>query len=394
MAVTRIVFNLPPPGLLIRDFTIAALSTLITSPVLDSIRNEGDRVIIEIKPGSESHVLFTIFDESYKYAEAKLKIMRMPSPKLGKNDVNAIVKFHQETGQVVNKDLSLLEFALQVLDWARRECHNSTGDFLASYSTVIERPSSLILGGDRYAALQLFKVEKYEHGRDFLKDYRSVKMQIKHDIYWLALLMAGLSLMYSGFVAGEFVFTAVPENLALLKEIPKDPARLFLSLPLRIVYDVNRGISIIVHKAGKREPIFAFLQLISYELVREWYRDFDFELLSQAPIQIYRVRTDGKTCTLIEKNTCDLAPFIRFAYKLIKHSKEATLRKIENLLRNYYELDDAFHHSISMKLYQAVSGAYDPYSFTYELGRLLIPETGKAIFYEGDIEALLNVLAG
>lgn len=390
MAMTHIVFKLPPSGLLIRDFTIAAISTLIGLPMVKSIRNEGDKVVVEAPLGSEDHILHAIFHESYECAGMKLKLMS--SPRLGKNDANAIMKFHKDTGQTVNKNLSLLEFASQVLDWAQRECYNFAKSFLASYSFVQEKSSSLILGGDRYAALQLFKVEKYEYGRDFLKDYKSVEIQIRHDKYWLALLMAGLSLTYSGFIDGELLFTTVPEDLALLKDEFREPTRLFLNLPSRIVYDKSRGISIIMHRIGKQDPVFAFLQLLSYELVKEWYKELPIGLLSQAPIQIYRVRTDGRTCTLIERNICDLAPFTRFAYKLLMRSGDSTLRKIESLLRNYYNLDYASHHSISMKLYQTVSGAYNIYSLVYELGRLLVPETGKIIFRDEDVEVLLNAL--
>lgn len=391
MAIAKVIFNLPPSGLLIRDFAIAAISTLLSSPIVKSIKNEGDKVVIEVPLGSESDILFEIFNVSYKCAEMKLRYMS--SPKFGKNDANAIVKFHEETRQAVNKDISLLEFACQILDWAQKESHNLADKFLGSYRFIKEKPSNLILGGDRYAALQLFKVEKYEHGRDFLKDYKSVELQIRHDIYWLALLMAGLSLTYSGFIGGELTFTTLPENLALLKEESEEPVHLFLILPSRIVYDKSRGVSLIVHKIGRYDPAFAFLQLLSYELVEEWYKEFNFELLSQAPIQLYRVRTDGRTYTLTERSICDLTPFTRFAYKLLMRGGDLTLRKIKNLLRNYYGLDYTLYYSISMKLYQAISGTYNIYNLVYELGRLLSPTTNRIIFYDKDVRMLLDAFS-
>lgn len=397
MALTQMVFKLPPPGLLIRDFVIAAISTLTGPPLgmlINSIRNQGDKVVVEVPLGNEGDVLQAIFQEACDCTKNKLNLMK--SPRLRGNDVNVITKFHDETGRLISKDASLLEFALKVLEWAKEECYTSTTKFMLSYGFIHERSSNLILGGDRYSALQLFKIEKYEHGRDFLSSYDDVKMQLKHDIYWLALLMAGLSLTFSGFINDELIFVTIPEDFALYKE--EDALHLFFSLPRNIIYDKDKGLSVITHRVGYSmgglDPIFAFLQLLSYALVREWREKFNFETLSQATIQIHRIRI-GQAYTLTERNVGDLASFTRFAYKLLKQGHDSTLKKIEDLLRNYYELSYGDYHSIAMKLYQAISGSYDVYSLVYELGRLLTSTTKREttrIFNENDIRVLIDAI--
>jgi len=390
MELIKITFKLPPRGLLVRDFVIAAISSIIEDTTIKSIKNEGDRIVIEVPLGMESYVLNQMFQMAKKIAERKYE--HMPSPMLVGNDANVVKKFQKETKMSINKEISLLDFALRVLEWASEESCNITSKFLMSYNFIQEKTSTLVLGGDEYAALQLFKVEKYEYGKDFLRDYEAIKMQIKHDVYWLALLMAGLSLTYSGRIDNELVFIAVPEDFAFYEREAKTTTHLFFSLPTRILHS---EISSIASRIGFVDPIFAFLQLISYALTREWYRDFDLKLLSQAPIQIYRVRP-GQTYTLVEKNIADLVPFVRFAYKLLINSGnrgESALAKIENLLRNYYKLDYSNYYSISMKLYQTILGSYDVYNLIYELGRLLAPITCKKIFNEGEIKAIVDVFA-
>lgn len=388
MELTQITFKLPPRGLLIRDFVIATISSILEDPVVKSIKNEGDRIVIETPLGMESYILNQMFQTAQRIVESKLNLIS--SPRLVGNDVNVLKKFQKETKRSISDEETLLNFAFRVLEWASEECCKSVSKFLMSYNFIQEKPSTLILGENEYAALQLFKVEKYEYGRDFLKNYEAIKMQIKHDVYWLALLMAGLSLTYSGRIENELVFTAIPEDFAFYEKQSKTTTHLFFNLPARILYNEARGISFIVSKVGFFDPIFAFLQLISYALVREWYGDFDLELLSQAPIQIYRVRL-GQTYTLVEKNTADLVPFVRFAYKLLKNGEKSALVKIENLLRNYYRLDYSEYYSVSVKLYQTILGSYNAYDLIYELGRLLAPITNKKIFNEEEIRAIANV---
>ncbi|MEM2622778.1 MAG: hypothetical protein QXI35_07950 [Candidatus Nezhaarchaeales archaeon] len=394
MVSAQITFKLPPRGLLIRDFVIAAVSILLEDRNVEFIRNEGDKLVIEAPLGSESYLLHQIFQISQRIAEVKLKEEGLSSPRIVGNDANVVKKFQEETKQSIVKEATLLSFASQVLEWASQECYTSISNFLTSYGFIQEKSSTLILGGDNYSALQLFKVEKYEYGKDFLKDYKSVKMQIKHDAYWLALLMAGLSLTYSGRVENELIFITAPEDFAFYEKEFKTTTHLFFSLPKKLLYGEKRGASFIASRIGIFDPIFAFLQLLSYTLVREWYRDFDFELLSQAPIQLCRVRT-GQTYTLIERNIADLSPLVRFAYKLLMRGGDLTLRKIDNLLRNRYSLDYSNYYSISMKLYQAISGSYNAYSLIYELGRLLAPRTGKKVFKvfnEEDTKMIIDVL--
>ncbi|MCR8487248.1 MAG: hypothetical protein NDP22_02405 [Crenarchaeota archaeon] len=392
MASAQITFRLPPRGLLIRDFVVAAVSILLEDRNVESIRNEGDRLVVKAPLGSESYLLHQIFQVSQRIAEVKLKERGLSSPRIAGNDANVIRKFQKETNQSIAEEATLLSFASQVLEWASQECRTSTSSFLTSYGYIQEKPSTLILGGKNYAALQLFKVEKYEYGKDFLKDYKSVKMQIKHDIYWLALLMAGLSLTYSGKVKNELIFITTPEDFAFYEKEFKATTHLFFSLPKKLLYGEKRGASFIASGIKSLDPIFAFLQLLSYALVREWYKDFDFELLFQAPIQLCRVRP-GRIYTLVERNIADLSPLIRFAHKLLMRGGDTTLRKIENLLRNHYSLDYSNYYSISMKLYQAISGSYNAYNLVYELGRLLSPRTVKRVFNEEDIRIIIDVLA-
>ncbi|MEM4603443.1 MAG: hypothetical protein QW842_06555 [Candidatus Nezhaarchaeales archaeon] len=395
MVSAQMIFRLPPRGLLIRDFVIAAVSILLEDRNVESIRNEGDKLVIEAPLGSESYLLHQIFQVSQRIAEVKLKEEGLSSPRIVGNDANVVKKFQEETKQRIAKEATLLSFASQVLEWASRECRTSTSTFLTSYGFIQEKPSTLILGGDGYAALQLFKVEKYEYGKDFLKDYKSVKMQIKHDVYWLALLMAGLSLTYSGRVENELIFITTPEDFAFYEKEFKTTTHLFFSLPKKLLYGEKRGASFIASRIGSLDPLFAFLQLLSYALVREWYKDFDFKLLSQAPIQLCRVRP-GQTYTLVERNIADLSPLVHFAHKLLMRGGDLTLRKIETLLRrSYYSLDYSDYYSISMKLYQAISGSYNVYNLIYELGRLLAPRTGKKVskvFNEEDMRMIIDAL--
>ncbi|MEM1767168.1 MAG: hypothetical protein QXD86_04390, partial [Candidatus Bathyarchaeia archaeon] len=167
MELIKITFKLPPRGLLVRDFVIAAISSIIEDTTIKSIKNEGDRIVIEVPLGMESYVLNQMFQMAKKIAERKYE--HMPSPMLVGNDANVVKKFQKETKMSINKEISLLDFALRVLEWASEESCNITSKFLMSYNFIQEKTSTLVLGGDEYAALQLFKVEKYEYGKDFLR---------------------------------------------------------------------------------------------------------------------------------------------------------------------------------------------------------------------------------
>lgn len=381
-----LIFKLPPPGLIIRDLTINALSPLSSLQKVKSIRNEGDKVVLEIPQGYEGEALCEIFQVSLFVANTKIKSMF--SPRMGKNDANTIVKFGEEIRKPINKDISILEFAYHVINWANNESLNRTNEFIMSFNSLKIKPSSLILGGERFAALQLFKVEKYEYGKDYMKSHDEIKMQIRYDIHWLALLMAGFVLTYSGFLNNEMIFITYPEEV-IFHERFAETTHAFL--PIRIFYNSEKGISILAHRVGTFDQPLAFFQLLSFELVHEWHPNFRFDLLSQALIHMYRVRI-GNTYTLVEKNIADLAPFTRFAYKLITSGNIETLRKIENLLKNRYGLEYSGYYSIATKLYQAISGAYDVYSLIYEIGRLRAKDN-RVIFHEDDIKGIVHALS-
>lgn len=384
------IFRLPPPGLIIRDFTIAALSTVVDLPMVKSIENEGDKVIVDVPEGCESDVLNAMFQESARLAERKIK--EVFSPKLGKNDANVLMKFQEEAKQPVNRNASILEFALQVLKWAQDECNDLKrrsliSKFLMSLNSIQIKPSAMLLGGDKFAALQLFKVEKYEYGKDFMKGHDEIKLQIRHDVYWLTILMAGFALTYSGFSNNEMIFVTIPESAAF--QGLKKPAHFFYSLPMGIVNHRENGISLIAHRVGVFDPFVAFVQLLSYEIVERWYKDFGFDKLLQAPIYVYKVRI-GNTYTMIEKNIADLAPFTHFAYELIKQGKEnTTLKRVKELLKNVHKLDYSTYYSLAMKFYQTISGSYDVYKLAYEIGRLSTA-SGKSIFNEEDVRGIIN----
>ncbi|RLF11948.1 MAG: hypothetical protein DRJ69_01390 [Thermoprotei archaeon] len=368
------------------------------------MKYEGDRVVVEAPRGLEYMLLQAIFSSAKTVAKSKIS-QGVFSPRPNKNDANTFTKFSQETGSPISSNKSFLDFAFQVLDWAEKESLSSTNKFLSSYSSIQVKPSKLSLGGDKYAAVQLFKVEKYEYGRDYMESYGAVKMQIRHDIYWLALLMAGFALTYSGFADNEMVFTTLPEDFITLTYSSlacKDYMHLFSNIS-NIVYSGERGISGLVARIRRLDPLIAFVQLLSYMLAREWSSEVPLNEVSRFPINLYRVRI-GNTFTLIERSLGDLAPFIQFAYQLLSREPEGTrlLEKIEELCRctlttragstRRCEMSYSEYYTLTMKLYQAISGSYNAYSLAYELGRILTRANGLRVFRESELKVLIDVL--
>jgi len=50
------------------------------------------------------------------------------------------------------------------------------------------------------------------------------------------------------------------------------------------------------------------------------------------------------------------------------------------------------YYTLTMKLYQAISGSYNAYSLAYELGRILTRANGLRVFRESELKVLIDVL--
>ena len=406
MEVVYLIISLPPPGLFIRNLVFASISVISESGIPSTINYQGDKVVIEVPRGLEWELLNHIFIAAKNIAKIKRE-KGILSPRPNKNDANTFRRFSAETGVQVDDNDKFVDFAFKVLSWAEKECRDLPKKFLESYATLHAKPSKLLLGGDNYAAIQLFKVEKYEYGKDFLEAPSNVKMQIKHDKYWLALLMAGFALTYAGLAENEMVFTTLPEDVipqVTSKYAHKDFELLYNRL-CDIVYSGEKGIAGLVSRIGRLEPLVAFIQLLSYMFAREWSEQILLSELTRLPLNLYRVRI-GNTFTLIERSMGDLAPFANFAYRLLSRGEGGSrlLQKLERLCRcalmtraglaRGCEQSYSSYYTLTMKVYQAISGSYNPYNLTYELGRRLTPTqhgVGR-IFSEDDLRVLLDVL--
>ena len=303
-------------------------------------------------------------------------------PKVHRNDVQGPLKKVLEALRVSspqNQDYG--SYAKKIIEGALEDSESKPDEWINSLSMMsIESDGSIHFGNTsktKISNLQLFKVEKYEHGKGF-GDLK-VKADFIFDEKWFSLVIAGFCLTYSAFTQGEIILSIVPEEVLIRslrdREYKRAVKELTGSNNLLVSFFGERGIFRLPEKINlPPNPIDAYSILLGIALKNEGF------VIEGFPYVLARLRFTGQTFTLLEKSDIRIEPFLDFAKKLSKKTLEV-LREflVGTIMLSYYRNDYyaskygdySVCYRLVQSLYQTILGSRKPEETVYIMARSL-----------------------
>ncbi|RLE38704.1 hypothetical protein DRJ17_03155 [Candidatus Woesearchaeota archaeon] len=300
------------------------------------------------------------------------------------------VKMHKNDRTVISKALNNLGVGSLPQDYVKsfhlllkafsRELESNNGCKIISDIMLTKRNKKDVKYGEEgLAPLQVFKLEKYEYGRDFL-NLSKIKGDIKLSPYWMAIVAGGWLLSYMGVKGGYLTYSLPPEELIEHALYSREGMYAIMT-----TYGVNdpiaayRSDGILSSPSRIRSSSVlpsAYQILLALENASTNIGPEGFSL------RIVRVSYDGKRFTVVEDSIINLSTLMDFAKALIA-SDEATsaVRRLAECAIQGYEKQmrerckQAFADtSTAIKminlLYRAAIGSELPERAVYQLARL------------------------
>jgi len=237
----RILVELPPEGLLLREITATAVNALSYFGKMD-VEVRGD--FVELRCRDVSYSLLRASDGLKDILNLKLsKGTRWPP--LHRNDKDTLKK----SKAVASKVKALQSYADLVAEFVGLLPQLLSGDLRVS-----SRGGKLILGDGDVALPQLLKVELYEGSLTFDEPYVG-ELEVRLDDHWLSLLAAGLAVAYVDYI-----------ELATIPELLTD-RRAFASLVSVKIAELLEGA-----KVGLTIPRILYIHILASALAERSFR--------------------------------------------------------------------------------------------------------------------------
>ncbi len=298
------------------------------------------------------------------------------APKMHQNDRQVLFKASSILGVSVRGDESYTQVFKLVAESTRRRLEDPDvcASIVRELAIMRTTGKTVELGSQTLAPLQVFKLEKYEYGKDYLR-LADLKADLRMSPAWLALCAAGWLASYMG-NPGTLVYSLPPDEY-ILKAFT-DPSTLEMIMRpggLSTYWDYFAAPS----KARyTNNPPEAYMLYIALTLP---LGDLSLET-SLPPFRLLRVSFDGRRFTALEDTIMDLSQAIAFAKRIPPGSPlhDAIIRLLNCVLRSYQERPDErcksdfgdFDVMLRMTkiIYMAAIQSLRPETAVYRLARL------------------------
>lgn len=376
----RILVELPPEGLLLREITATAVSALSYFGEMD-VEIRGD--LVELRCRDASYSLLRASEGLKDLLNLKLsKGVRWPP--LHKNDKDTLKKSRAVAGKVD----ALQSYADLVSEFVGLLFQLLDGDLRVS-----SRRGKLILGDGRVALPQLLKVELYEGSLTFSEPYVG-ELEVRLDDRWLSLLAAGLAVAYVDYIK----LVTIPE--------PLTDRRVFASLASVKIAELLEGA-----KVGLTVPHILYIHILASALAERSFRTSravglteslvrlfeDYEIPgSFTRLRIHSLDFDGKTYREISRED------IVFNASILEFLRRVGDRVCLDQLKSFIRMTsragiDATASKVLNAityLYEAVQGAKEASFAAYYLARVTaeISERARAPFTHTCAERIIEAL--
>jgi len=384
-----------PPGLLARDLTITALASAVNLIHMNQEVNIlGDSISIEGDTKNLQQVLRETFDVAQKSIKRKEALPHIKSHKNDRQVMSKVMKVIRLNCEVD----TYLGYAQRMCEWALKDIKYNITDWQKSLFAQSVTRSKIELGKETFSALQPFKIEKYEYGKGFID--LKVQLDLKVDKRWMALLLAGFAIAYSGYSSSEILLSPIPEQI--LAKASRDLGYVnylcSLTASQRILEAFHRLQQIPENLKLPPDPPHAYNLLLAIELSKIAQKS-GMTVTEAPPYMFYRILFTGKSFSLIERIMMDVSPILSFTSKL----RTKALEEVEKLLQctvrqsrikdnycfNRYG-DIGVCNKVTRLLYEASIGSRKAEDVMYQLARSL-PE-GSPLKREDILTAIYNAL--
>lgn len=393
---------LPPDGTLMRNLVFT------TIPVLADSEGFQDA---DYSDSLDEYSLF--FTNEYAAEEAFEKLFQLALDVVTKKRKAKIRDrgLHRNDNQWISKLIGgqegYLAAANNLIEHFREEFEPGC---LSIRSTTRSKEVYGCSNGATYSLIQPLKIEHYEYGSGWLKSVGGgVKGEVRLDLNWYVLLMAGYILSYAGIIDDEMIFIT-PEEAWVAETIAKKqkfwiPYRKILGEFGSFLYgsiekEGRRGEGIVTRMASLNvplEPKHAYLIYVASDLA------ISFKgrriILKTLRLGFTRIAGGGRTFTLLERAEADLAPLIMKISRLYEVSEGGRAAEcLRNIARKtlFYRRSALArygdYHRFTSHFYEYLHQAYDPYVLIYEAARGRVGEYEKCL---GDIlRAIIRIEQG
>ncbi len=334
--------------------------------------------------------------KSRKYALGK-EVSGCPKLITNINDyTNVGERLAKKLGFTINKRISICEFFVQVIEKVKDLAYKNPMLVKNELRTVKSEDGVLYLGtegndkiGEKNSRLpkrkssrakdkatishlQLFKLEKYEYGKDHLS-YTSFKGSVEISPVWYGVLSAGWLLTFAGYRGGTILNVIIDDHIALSRLIKKDVGRLMSAL---------KEYTVVPFKANY-PPTHTEAYLLMLALSIDPRRLVD---IMSVPLRYSRTVyvESNHTYTIIEEFNMDVSPIYKSIsiiltqekyvklVNAIKHLLGCTLRAYagEGDERCYEHWGDVSNMSSMVRSLWNIIMNMDPYTNAYKLIRL------------------------
>ncbi len=317
------------------------------------------------------------------FTEALEESPKPPAPAMHQNDRAVASKMWEKLGGGRVEARDYTSFFEGLVKTARGmlsgdECMGVVSDL----SRVRIKPKAIELGEETFAPLQVFKIEKYEYGKDFL-DLRGIKADLRMSAPWTSLAASGWLLSYMG-NPGALLYSLPPDDYVIPSLYDKSLRELVLrpgGVPYPLYYSAPSKIG------TQPNPPEAYGILLALTMP---LGDIRVEA-GLPPLRMIRVLFDGRRFTALEDSVLDTSPLIVFAKRLsvypeasntIRSLARCTLMAYSGRLSNWCRDNFGdFEDLVRMikAIYGAAMGSLRPETTIYMLARLSPTPMGEHV---------------
>lgn len=304
--MVKINIKLLPHGTLARELVLSALSPLAFTPsqggtTLDIYEDEA---VVSGNIGS----LAQVFQNAQQLLANKNEL---PPIKPHFNDRQVMAKIMRKLNLKIND--TYREYVDALCSWAIKDLQKNPDKWLESLDKISYSPKTITLGEPKsaFSGFQPLKIEKYKYGKRF-GDFRA-QLDIQMDERWVALVLAGFGVCYSGFADGEIILSTIPEKVIEKATLDYSWLNYVQQLTQSMGnYTAFQALMMLPYKVQATPELpHAYSLLLALELAS--IKPPHLSIREAPPYVFYRIMYTGQSFSLLERLSIDfsfLAPFV------------------------------------------------------------------------------------
>ncbi len=322
--MVKINIKLLPHGTLARELVLSALSPLASIPsqggtTLDIYEDEA-----VVSGAGAIGSLAQVFHNAQQLLVNKNEL---PPIKPHFNDRQVMAKIMRRLNLKVND--TYVEYVDTLCSWAIKDLQKNPDKWLESLDKINYSPKTITLGEPKsaFSGFQPLKIEKYKYGKRF-GDFRA-QLDIKMDERWVALVLAGFGVCYSGFADGEIILSTIPEKVIAKATVDYSWVNYVQQLTQSLGnYTAFQALMMLPYKVRVTPELpHAYSLLLALELAS--IKPAHLSIREAPPYVFYRIMYTGQSFSLLERLSIDFS----FLASFVERLSDPVSKNIKDFLR-------------------------------------------------------------